>query len=103
MVASAQPLERESIDEVYADDQPWFMDLGDRADTIIEREQLFSGMAAAIAELPEREAMVLQLYFVEELNLEEIGEILGIGATRICQIKKAALAKLKACFEARFE
>jgi RNA polymerase sigma factor for flagellar operon FliA len=48
-----------------------------------------------MALLPEREAMVLQLYFVEELNLEEIGEVLGVGAARICQIKKAALAKLK--------
>ena len=39
--------------------------------------------------------MVPQLYFVEELNLEEIGEVLAIGAARVCQIKKAALAKLR--------
>ena len=39
--------------------------------------------------------MVLQLYFVEEMNLEEIGETLGVGAARICQIKKAALEKLR--------
>jgi RNA polymerase sigma factor FliA len=37
----------------------------------------------------------LQLYFVEELNLEEIGQVLGVGAARICQIKKAALTKLR--------
>ena len=42
-----------------------------------------------------REAMVLQLYFVEELNLEEIGQTLGIGAARVCQIKKSALDKLR--------
>jgi RNA polymerase sigma factor for flagellar operon FliA len=39
--------------------------------------------------------MVLQLYFVEELNLEEIGQVLGVGAARVCQIKKAALGKLR--------
>lgn len=95
MVASAQPLEQESIDEVYADDQSWFMDLGERADGRIEREQLLAGLASAVGELGEREALVLQLYFVEELNLDEIGEVLGVGAARVCQIKKAALGKLR--------
>jgi RNA polymerase sigma factor for flagellar operon FliA len=38
---------------------------------------------------------VLQLYFVEELNLEEIGATLNIGAARVCQIKKAALDKVR--------
>ncbi len=39
--------------------------------------------------------MVLQLYFVEEMNLEEIGLTLDIGAARVCQIKKSALDKLR--------
>lgn len=95
MVASAQPVGEVSLDEVYADDQPWFADLADRADDRIEREQLVAGMSAAISELAEREAMVLQLYFVEELNLDEIGEVLNVGAARVCQIKKAALEKLR--------
>ncbi len=54
-----------------------------------------AAIAAAVATLPEREAMVLQLFFVEELNLEEIGQVLGVGAARVCQIKKAALGKLR--------
>ena len=61
----------------------------------LERDRRRRAIAAAIATLPEREAQVLQLYFVEELNLEEIGEVLGVGAARICQIKKAALTKLR--------
>jgi RNA polymerase sigma factor FliA len=48
-----------------------------------------------MSRLAEREALVLQLYFVEELNLDEIGETLGVGAARVCQIKKAALDKLR--------
>ncbi|RST31555.1 FliA/WhiG family RNA polymerase sigma factor [Sphingomonas ginkgonis] len=101
LVASTQALEQDSIDEVYADDQPWFADLGERVDERMEREQLLAGMAAAIGRLPEREAMVLQLYFVEELNLNEIGEVLNVGAARVCQLKKAALDKLRRTLEAR--
>ena len=52
-------------------------------------------LIAAIAELPEREQLVIQLYYVEELNLEEIGQVLGVGAARVCQIKKSAHDRLK--------
>ena len=51
--------------------------------------------AGAIGTLPEREGLVLQRYFVEEMNLDEIGETLGVGAARVCQIKKSALDKLR--------
>jgi len=84
-----------SIDEVYSDQSMWFADIEDRADEVMERESLKKALAACIGELPQREAMVLQLYFVEELNLEEIGQTLDIGAARVCQIKKVALDKLR--------
>ena len=86
---------QESLDEVYSDQSIWFADVEERVDQTIEREELAGAMAEHIAQLPEREAMVLQLYFVEEMNLEEIGLTLGIGAARVCQIKKAALDKLR--------
>jgi RNA polymerase sigma factor for flagellar operon FliA len=63
---------------------------------VLERESLKKALAGCIKDLPEREAMVLQLYFVEEMNLEEIGLTLDIGAARVCQIKKSALDKLRA-------
>ena len=74
----------------------WFADVEDRADDVLERAQLQGIVAGAIRKLPEREAMVLQLYFVEEMNLDEIGETLGVGAARVCQIKKSALDKVRA-------
>jgi len=86
---------QESIDEVYSDQSMWFADIEESADQTIEREELAEALAEHISDLPEREAMVLQLYFVEEMNLEEIGQTLGIGAARVCQIKKAALDKLR--------
>ena len=86
---------QESLDEVYSDQSMWFADVEDAVDTTIERSELGAALAQHISGLPEREAMVLQLYFVEEMNLEEIGLTLGIGAARVCQIKKAALDKLR--------
>ncbi len=91
-----QAVRQESIDEIYSDHSMWFADLEERADERIDRERLKDAIARAIGRLPERDALVLQLYFVEEMNLEEIGQTLGVGAARICQIKKAALDKLRA-------
>jgi RNA polymerase sigma factor for flagellar operon FliA len=96
MVEGTEIAQHQSLDEVYSDQSMWFADIEDRADDILERESLKKAVARCIKDLPEREALVLQLYFVEELNLEEIGQTLDIGAARVCQIKKAALDKLRA-------
>jgi len=88
-------VQHSSMDEVYSDQSMWFADVAERADDLLERESIRRALAGIIAELPQREAMVLQLYFVEEMNLEEIGLTLDIGAARVCQIKKAALDKLR--------
>ncbi len=95
LVDDVQSVQHESIDEVYSEHSMWFADVGERADEALERSRLQGALAASIGKLPEREAMVLQLYFVEEMNLEEIGQTLGIGAARVCQIKKAALDKVR--------
>ncbi len=95
LVDATAAIRHESLDEVYSDQSLWFADVEERVDQSLEREQLKAALARHIGALPEREAMVLQLYFVEEMNLEEIGQTLGVGAARICQIKKAALDRLR--------
>jgi RNA polymerase sigma factor FliA len=95
LVATTQAVRQDSIDEVYSDHDIWFADIAEGADIALEKSQMRAMLAAHIATLAEREAMVLQLYFVEEFNLDEIGETLGVGAARVCQIKKAALDKLR--------
>jgi RNA polymerase sigma factor FliA len=95
LVDETQSARHESLDEVYSDHSMWFADIEERADEALEREGLKGAVAEAIRTLPERDAMVLQLYFVEEMNLEEIGQTLGVGAARICQIKKSALDKVR--------
>ena len=95
LLINAVPVEADSVDSLYSDHDPWFADDAESADVTIEKDQMRTLLAASIADLPEREAMILQLFFVEELNLEEIGQTLGVGAARVCQIKKSALLKLR--------
>ncbi len=92
---TADAIRFDSIDEVYADDMPWFADDSPDAFEQLADSDLRGALIAAITALPEREAQVIQLYYVEEMNLEEIGAVFDIGAARVCQIKASAHAKLK--------
>ena len=93
--ATAEAVRFDSLDEVYSDDGPWFMSDEPNAFEQLAESDLREALIEAIAALPEREAQVIQLYYVEELNLEEIGQVIGVGAARVCQIKAAAHARLK--------
>ena len=95
-MAQTHAAHTESIDDVYSDHSDWFADDTPDALAQLQQKSMQQAIAAAVGTLPEREAMVLQLYFVEELNLEEIGQVIGVGAARVCQIKKAALTKMRA-------
>lgn len=62
----------------------------------VESELFKEALAQAIASLPERERLVMSLYYKEELNLRETGEVLGVSESRVCQIHSQALIRLKA-------
>ena len=64
-------------------------------DAIVEHQQFMGAVADAIAELPERDQLLMSLYYVEELNLKEIGEILGVTESRISQLLTAIVKKLR--------
>jgi RNA polymerase sigma factor for flagellar operon FliA len=53
-------------------------------------------LVEAIQNLPEREKMVMALYYDEDLNLREIGEILNVTESRVCQLHSQAVARLRA-------
>lgn len=55
-----------------------------------------AALAAAIKELPERERLVMSLYYDDELNLKEIGAVLKVTESRVCQLHGQALVRLKA-------
>lgn len=62
----------------------------------LQNEAFRSELAAAIATLPEREQLVLALYYDEELNLKEIGQVLGVSESRVSQIHTQAALRLRA-------
>ena len=62
----------------------------------IEKEAFRRALADSIKGLPEREQLVLALYYDEELNLKEIGAILGISESRVSQIHSQAAHRLRA-------
>lgn len=62
----------------------------------LQREALMKALTNAISNLPERERLVLALYYDEELNLREIGEVLGVSESRVSQIHSQAAARLRA-------
>lgn len=60
-----------------------------------QRDRFKAELADKISNLPQREKMVLNLYYDEEMNLKEIGDILGITESRVCQIHSQAMTRLK--------
>lgn len=63
---------------------------------LLEEKDLRTGLVSAIDKLPEREKLVMALYYEEELNLKEIGEVLGVTESRVCQLHSQAIARLRA-------
>jgi RNA polymerase sigma factor for flagellar operon FliA len=75
----------------------------DGPDTMLEEDQFREALAEAIAGLPERERLVLSLYYDRELNLREIGEILEVSESRVCQIHGQAVVRVRARLESWFK
>ena len=67
----------------------------------IEGQEMANILAESIAQLPERERLVMTLYFSEELNLKEIGAVLEISESRVSRVLAAAKFRLKEIVETR--
>jgi RNA polymerase sigma factor FliA len=95
MLQSSQAVQIDDMDEVYSDSSPWFADAESSPEQAMLDGEMEERLAEAIATLDARSALVLQLYFREELNLAEIAETLEVSAPRVCQIKRDALATVR--------
>lgn len=67
---------------------------------VMARKELTEKLQRAIDELPTRERQVISLYYFEDLTLKEIGEVLGVSESRICQIHSKAVLDLQLRLEA---
>jgi len=61
----------------------------------IEEEELIEAIKKVLKTMSEKEQLVIQLYYFEELSLKEISEILGVTESRISQIHKNVIKKLR--------
>lgn len=88
-----------SFDEITgADDKPETQIAGnvETPDEEFQKVSLKKRLVECLGTLPERERLVLALYYDEELNLKEIGEVLGVSESRVSQIHSQAAARLRA-------
>ena len=63
---------------------------------ILENSEIIKNLELAIDKLPERDKLIMSLYYVDEMNLKEIGEILNVSESRISQIMSSTVKNLKA-------
>jgi len=87
-----------SIDECYSENDTAFAADEPDAETLLLQQEDRTLLIEAIGSLPERHQLVIQLYFVEELNLSEIAAVLGVSIPRVHQLKASALEKVRAAF-----
>ena len=71
------------------------LDSSQQPDVMVEEAEFMQAVVQAIEHLPERERLVMSLYYVEELTLKEIGEVLGVSESRISQILSTVVKKLR--------
>jgi len=65
----------------------------------IHEEHFQELLAQAIEQLPEREQLIFSLYYNEEMNLKEIAMVIGVTESRVCQIQRQSMKKLKTALE----
>jgi RNA polymerase sigma factor for flagellar operon FliA len=86
------------LDAPAADGTPlleFCVDPGESQVHTIEKQELRTHLAKAIGQLPERERQILALYYEEELTLAEIGEVIGVCESRVCQLRGLAVSRLR--------
>ena len=90
--------------EVVADEVMGIADERARQpEAIVEHADFMRAVTQAIADLPERDQLLMQLYYVEELNLKEIGEIVGVTESRVSQLLTATVKKLRSSLNIEVE
>jgi RNA polymerase sigma factor for flagellar operon FliA len=67
---------------------------------LMEENSAKEALAHLINDLPEKEKLILSLYYWEELTMKEIGKVMNLTEGRICQLHNQALIRLKAQMEA---
>jgi RNA polymerase sigma factor for flagellar operon FliA len=73
-----------------------FTDNADEPSRLLEDRDLQQTLVKGIEALPEREKLMMALYYEQDLNLREIGDVMGVTESRVCQLHSQAVARLRA-------
>jgi len=71
------------------------MDASFQPEALVEKSQALKHLSLAIDKLEERARLIMSLYYVDELNLKEIGSVIGVSESRVSQILSATVEKLR--------
>ena len=71
-------------------------DAGADPSSIVGDRRFRTALVGAIEQLPEREKLLMGLYYEQDMNLKEIGAVLGVTESRVCQLHSQAVARLRA-------
>ncbi len=88
-----------SLDDSYDDYSSWFITNDMNPEEQINDTQLRNNLKKILSKLEGKEALIIQLYFVEELNIYEIAEIMEVSTGRVSQIKTSAIKRIRVYFQ----
>jgi RNA polymerase sigma factor for flagellar operon FliA len=83
-----------NLDE-FGGDSEQALQAADNQEAALDQSRVANALAESIALLPDRERLVLSLYYEQELNMEEVGEVLGLNKSTICRSHGRALLMLR--------
>ena len=91
---SSEDLPGDYLDSLSRDEMLETIDHGNPLE-LLKSSELRDGMKRAVNQLPEKERLVLALYYYEELTMKEIGKVLNLTESRVCQLHTQAILRLR--------
>ena len=88
-----------SLDELYDDYSSWFVTGALNPEETINDTELRNNLKKVLGKLEGKEALIIQLYFAEELNIYEIAEVMEVSTGRVSQIKTSAIKRIRENFK----
>lgn len=91
-----------SLDDSYDEYSEWFVAKDLNPEENINHVELKNLLKASLSKLEGNEALIIQLYFVEELNIYEIAEVMSVSTGRVSQIKTSAIKRIRESLKIEF-
>ena len=91
-----------SLDDSYDEYSQWFVEKRMNPEESMNDLELRDELKSVLGQLEGKEALIIQLYFVEELNIYEIAEVMSVSTGRVSQIKTAAIKRIREKLQKNF-